>query len=275
MIAVKRVLPESLKRAVRIAFAPALPMRGRLQLLTVERRLHRGRHRQGQSDAEVDLGVGRAILSSSDLYIDYVTFFGIFVDRLFDTDYANMHVIDLGAHCGYYGAYALGRGAACVYSYEPHSGNYQRLTRCAETFHTHGRCWVTDRCAVGSHDGVVALNVSSQSWSHSLYTPMTGEAIGVEHVDLRSFSSILNTVRRTAGDAPIFVKINVEGAAGDVILGTSVDEWRDVSGVMFDCEPNGPHEPGQLIDHLRQAGFTPLPARGRLYWLGRLKPADE
>jgi hypothetical protein len=128
---------------------------------------------------------------------------------------------------------------------------------------------VTERSAVGSADGEVALNVSSQSWSHSIYAPATGEHVGVEHVPLRSFSSILQAVQDAAAGAAIVVKINIEGAAGDVVLGTPVDLWDNVAEVVFDCEPNGPYEAGQLIDHLEKAGLVLRPARGRLYRLSR------
>ena len=262
----KRLFPRSVKRAVRIGFATSLPVNGRLQLLAVERLQKRPGH---HDDAAINLGSGRAFLSGSDLYIDYVTFFGIFVDELFKSDYSNTQVIDLGAHCGYFGAYALSKGAACVYSYEPHSGNYNSLVRSAATFRQQGYCWMTERSAVGSADGEVALNVSSQSWSHSIYAPATGYQVGVEQVPMRSFSSILQTVCDAAAGAAILVKINIEGAAGDVVLGTSVDLWDNVAEVIFDCEPNGPYDAGQLIDHLEKSGLVLRPARGRLYRLSR------
>lgn len=128
---------------------------------------------------------------------------------------------------------------------------------------------MTERSAVGAADGEVALNVSSQSWSHSIYAPATGDQIGVEQVPLKSFSSILKAVQDAAAGAAIVVKINIEGAAGDVVLGTSVDHWDNVAEVIFDCEPNGPYEAGQLIDHLEKSGLVLRPARGRLYRLSR------
>lgn len=133
----RRLVPTSVKRATRIAFASSVPVNGRLQLLAVER-LQRRPGQHDDTDTAIDLGSGQAFLSGSDLYIDYVTFFGIFVDELFKADYSGTHVIDLGAHCGYFGAYAIQKGAARVYSYEPHSGNYNRLVKSAATFRQKG-----------------------------------------------------------------------------------------------------------------------------------------
>ena len=61
----------------------------------------------------------------------------------------------------------------------------------------------------------------------------------------------------------------MEAAAGDVVLGTSVDLWQSVAEISFDREPNGPYEPGQLIDHLENSGLVLRPARGRLFRLSR------
>ena len=49
------------------------------------------------------------------------------------TDYAGAVVLDLGAHKGYFGAYALARGARLVISFEPETANLELLERGAET----------------------------------------------------------------------------------------------------------------------------------------------
>jgi hypothetical protein len=65
------------------------------------------------------------------------------------------------------------------------------------------------------------------------------------------------TERSAVGSADGEVALNIEGAAGDVVLGTPVDLWENVAEVIFDCEPNGPYEAGQLIDHLEKSGLVP------------------
>ena len=67
-------------------------------------------------------------IGSDNVHVDLQTFAEIFVLREYaPLDVRSAHVLDLGAHKGYFAAWALRRGAAFVSSYEPHPKNFAAL----------------------------------------------------------------------------------------------------------------------------------------------------
>jgi FkbM family methyltransferase len=170
--------------------------------------------------------------------------------RLFD----DCVVIDLGGNRGYLGAYALLNGALAVYSYEPNSGNYETLRRCASSFDQLQHPWKLERCAVADRDGEIDLNISENSWHHSIYTPTSEMTDAIERVPVRSFSAIVEEVRSAHPREPIAVEMTVEGAETDVILGTPVPAWEEVSSLMFDGFSRPDRVP-QLLEHLSRSGL--------------------
>ena len=71
----------------------------------------------------VRVGPATVFLSDDDYEIDWASFAFVAVDDAYAGDYRDAYVVDLGAHKGYYGAYALRHGARGVVSYEPESTN--------------------------------------------------------------------------------------------------------------------------------------------------------
>ena len=108
----------------------AFPWRTRAALALAEsrRRIRAGdRYRLGYAG-------GSLFLSQDDYEIDWETLKNTLVDEPYLADYRGAIVLDLGAHKGYYGAYALAHGAASVASYEPEAANVSFLARSAATF---------------------------------------------------------------------------------------------------------------------------------------------
>ena len=66
-------------------------------------------------------------LSHDDYEIDWKSLAFVAVDDAYAGDYEGAVVVDVGAHKGYYGAYALLHGARAVVSYEPESANFALL----------------------------------------------------------------------------------------------------------------------------------------------------
>jgi FkbM family methyltransferase len=260
-------------RAAKVARTKTLPVATRLRLFTLEAR--RQTHRRLKS---VPIGFRRpqrlrvpdgvVWLDGAGIEIDYLTFCEIFVDEIFAARVTGCVVLDVGAHRGYYGAYALAGGAAAVYSYEPQSDNFATLERTAAS-HARSSDWVVECCAVGSRPRTADLHVSSESWSHSLYTPASGDIVGVEQVTVRPFPDVLADVQHREPGRPIVVKLNIEHAAGEVILGTPVRCWRTVQTLLFDYE-SGTREPLEdLLAHLKAAGMALRQGNGRNYRLER------
>ena len=80
-----------------------LPLRARVDLLRAEtaRRVRRARA------YAVRVGPATVFLSDDDYEIDWASFAFVAVDDAYEGDYRDAFVVDLGAHKGYYGAYAL------------------------------------------------------------------------------------------------------------------------------------------------------------------------
>ena len=214
-------------------------------------------------DVPLRLRAGTVWLGSASWDIDFLVFVEVFLSGMYRTQCAGKIVIDLGAHRGYYSLYALLHGAAHIYAFEPHSGNYAGLVRTLEAIDPARLRWSAYRSAVSDRPGEVNLFVSPESWGHSLYPQLVGDASSVERVRANAFSVILDAIRRVQPSRPIVVKINIEGAAGDVILGTPVALWREVSDVLFDYEPGSPHPRADLLRHLASAGLTSVEADSR------------
>ena len=60
-------------------------------------------------------------ISLKQRFIDLVVFMELFLLRRYEIDYRNSVVVDIGAHKGYFLAYALLNGAAVVFAFE-HQG---------------------------------------------------------------------------------------------------------------------------------------------------------
>jgi FkbM family methyltransferase len=242
------------KRTTRIVMKRKLPIRTRWRLLVTELVLLRGK----RTAVRVPLGDQIIELEAATLYVDYVTLYGMLVDEHFSLGFDGAVIIDIGAHKGYYGARALFYGAAHVYSYEPERQNFAALSRAARGCPER---WTIERCAVGPHDGTIALHVSSNSWSHSLYVPESGDILGTQNVTMRRLGDLLERAR-AAGDR-MACKINAEGFAGAMILATSPSDWAGINELWCDFEPSDPVPVTDTIAHLVEAGFHVSERAGR------------
>ena len=185
--------------------------------------------------------------------VDRVAYFGIFLEGWYRADFHDAVVVDVGAHKGYFGGFALLEGAREVHSFEPEEANFAALERAAATF---GSRWVVRRAAVAAAPGSVKLNVSAESAGHSI---VHAEAEGprrtirserVEAVAMRDVLSDLSGRGRS-----LIVKIDAEGAEGEIVLGTPRDAWRAVDDVFLEVHRFSPASTAQIVDHLRPAGL--------------------
>lgn len=232
----------------------ALGVRLNLRRVALPRRL-RDLIAPPRGDVALCLGDGMTWLSAASWEIDLMTFWEVFVLRIYGGAYARAVVLDLGGHRGYFGAFALLHGARHVASFEPQRDNYATLLRTLRTFDGQRGRWTAERCAIGDADGEVDLYISSESWSHSIYQPSDSAVVGRERVPLRRLAPILEAVQTRYPRSPLIVKINIEGAAGDVILSTPTSLWQGVSEVMFDFEATTPQRLEDVLTYLRHAGF--------------------
>lgn len=228
------------KRVARILTA-ALPMSTKRALLRAER--------GSDTDLAVPLGELTAWIDPASGEIDYFTLYGAIIDRHFPCDVGGAAVLDIGAHKGYFALRCFSDGATRVDSYEPASQNLRSLRRSAETRSE----WRVFPNAVGAQDGTVSLHLAPGSWGHSVHTPVGGESVGTEVVEMVALSDALRSV--SEGGEPVVVKINVEGAAGSMILGTQPDDWGRVRLLWADVEVNDPVGLAKIVAHLSACGL--------------------
>lgn len=251
------------KRVVRILLA-GLPWGTKRALLTAEFRRDR--------DIDVPLGGLVAHLAAASVEIDYFTLYGAIVDRHFPCDVEGAAVLDVGAHKGYFAVRSFADGAVQVDSYEPAGQNLTSLRRSAEAHPG----WRVFPHAVGADAGTVTLHLAPGSWGHSVHTPVGGESVGVEEVEMVALSTALRTV--SDGGLPVVAKINVEGAAGSMILGTRPDDWRAVRLLWADVEVNDPVGLDEIAAHLASCGLRHERTDGQrnlfLRPEGSLRPPD-
>lgn len=209
--------------------------------------------RRGKRLARMPLKHGNCYLEPSPLRIDYRVFREIFVDGCYRTDYRSRPVLDLGAHRGYFGAYALLRGASRVVSYEPEATNFAFLRRAATSFVSSGSRWEVERAAVGPMDGEALLRLRDQSWGHTLIEMDWVKVAGTQTVSVSSFERVLQ--RFSAPEGSLIVKIDIEGSEGALVMDTSIQAWSPVAELFIEIEPFCPVDRRTLLDRLEATGL--------------------
>ena len=161
----------------------------------------------------VELGGAR------DFPVDWLAFVEVFTGAGYAADYRHASVLDVGAHKGYFGAFAFGSGASAVVSYEPATPNYRALERAASRI---AERWSTRHAAVGGERGEGTLFLDRTSWAHSLVRvkkPAGEETVSI--VTLADAFEELPPVSR------IVAKIDAEGSEYAILAATSVLERVD------------------------------------------------
>jgi FkbM family methyltransferase len=194
---------------------------------------------------------GTLLFGRDSFAVDRVAYFGVFLERWYAADYRDATVIDVGAHKGYYGAFALLEGAREVWSFEPESTNFALLERTAASF---GSRWTVSRTAIGSTSGKVELHVSAESAGHSVVLAQTEgqrRTIKSEHVSVLPIRDVLEA----SSARPLIVKIDAEGSECDIVLGTPPEVWRRVDHVFLEVHDFAPCSTSDLVNHLGRAGL--------------------
>ncbi len=212
--------------------------------------------RRNGSDVGVPIGDGMAWIAGESDEVDYFTLYGAIIDNHFPAEVGGVAVLDIGAHKGYFALRSFAQGAQRVDSYEPASQNLENLRRSAA-----GRDnWNVRPFAVGAEQGTVELHLSPGSWGHSVHIPVGGESVGSEMVEMVSLSSALADIG--SASLAVVAKINVEGAAGSMILGTGADDWSAVRLLWADVESNDPVGLDAIKAHLEPCGLTHVETDG-------------
>ena len=230
-----------------------VPVRTRLGLLLTEAR----RWARPKPVYSPRYGRGRVLLSGSDYEIDWKTLAWVLADEVYATDYDGAVVLDIGAHKGYFGAYALAHGARTVISFEPETENARLLELSAASFRASGAHWLIRRTAVGAMKGETELHVMGGSWGHAINPPeaFAEYEVGIQRVTVDAMSDVLDDAVTLAGESPLVVKINVEGDECPLVLGTPASSWQHVSELFVEMHPWATCGDDELAAHVEAAGL--------------------
>ena len=259
------------RRLAQVLLDRRVPARTRLDLLTAEVR----RRTRPKAVYPLRYGRGTLFLSHDDYGIDRETLKWVVVDRAYDGDYEDAVVVDIGAHKGYFGAYALERGARAVISFEPEASNLELLERSAESYRRRGLTWSVRAAAVGAARGEAELHVMSASWGHALHPPdaFTEWEVGVQQVVVVSIADALTEAETLAErGSRLVVKVNVEGEECGIVLGTEPPTWQNVSELFVETHPWAGCDATELAEHLAPVGFRAVPSS--MAQVLRLRPAE-
>lgn len=156
-----------------------------------------------------------------DFPVDWKAFVEIFGATPYPAPYGGAHVLDVGAHKGYFGAFALASGASVVVSFEPAARNYGALARAA-TPPRHR--WLTRNAALGSESGTGVLRLDYASWAHSLIE--VERPAGEQPVSIVTLEHALAEL--PVGGSRTIVKIDAEGSECDILARPEALERVDV-----------------------------------------------
>ena len=230
-----------------------LPLSTRLDLFAADtRRRWAARELYG-----VRYGAGRVYLSHADYDVDRASFAFAVTEATYATAYAGAVGLDVGAHKGYFGAYAVAHGASSVVAYEPESANLVVLERTATSYRD-GVEWTVRPAAVDATSGRSDLHVMRGSWGHSLEPPdaFAEHEVGLESVEVEALADVLaGTVAHSAGRR-LVVKVNIEGAECSAILGSAPSAWDGVSEVFVETHPWASCGADEIAAQLELAGLT-------------------
>lgn len=201
-------------------------------------------------------------LGTRDFAIDWRTFVDIFGRDEYPAPYAGAHVLDIGGHKGYFGAYALALGAAVVVSFEPALNNYAALERAARPL---GDRWLTRNAAVGSASGIGVLRLDRTSWAHSLVEVERPE--GEQAVSIVTLEEALSQLR--AGGSTTIVKIDAEGSECEIL--SDPEPLARVTVLMVEYHPRIARCPeGELIASVKAGGLELTSRQGGVLRFSRI-----
>jgi len=236
-----------------------IPLRTRRDLLRAELR----RRIRPTAAYAVSCGPGEVFLSQDDYGVDWESLKFVVADDAYRTDHTGAVVLDVGAHKGYYGAYAISRGARAIVSFEPETGNVELLERAAATYRARGIEWQVRQVAVGAEKGQAELHVMSGSWGHALHPPETFAQyeVGTERVPVEAMADVLAEVGSLVPEgAPLVVKINVEGEECGIVLETPARAWERVTELFVETHPWVACTAADLAEYLAPAGLSEAPS---------------
>jgi FkbM family methyltransferase len=223
---------------------PELSPSGKRSLVIAKARYHA---RILRHDTVVDCRTARIRFGRESFPFDWYVFYEIFIDRVYErVHFPRATVLDLGAHKGYFAAFALIRGAREVVSYEPEATNFRRLAAAAAEVPG----WTVHPEAVAGEAGVRSLSIRD-AWSHTLIRHRDGADVAT--VSATSLESVLKASK--LGPRQV-LKIDIEGAECEALAGTPSDVLARVDELVIETHEDAPCQAAHIITLAGAAGLS-------------------
>lgn len=230
------------REMLRVMKCPELTMGGRLSLLVAKARYHA---RALECDAVVDCKVARIRFGRESFPFDWYVFQEVFIRREYeDVRFEGASVLDLGAHKGYFAAFALRHGASKVVSFEPEPANFQRLAAAADQVLE----WTVRREAIAGETGMRMLSIK-QAWSHTLAMPGAGD-----HAVTVPATTLGDVIATYPGERQV-VKVDIEGAECEALANTPSDLLGRVDELVVEAHAESPCQPSDIVAIAEAAGL--------------------
>jgi FkbM family methyltransferase len=215
----------------------------------------RSRNRISSRIQPIHLVRGIVFVDGKTSVIDLRTFAQVFLDEVYSgLEFRDCAVIDIGAHKGYFAAYAMLRGAKAVICYEPEDSNFRALSLFAES--TDGSKRVIElHQEAGGEDGEAQLYVSSESWCHSTIARPELKYSKTINVPSRSLPNILLEARKRFTKDNIILKIDAEGAECPLLLNASAESLSEVREIIFEFHTFSHCSLQHIVEKLSSVGF--------------------
>jgi FkbM family methyltransferase len=204
---------------------------GRMDIL----RVVWARRKKENTFRSIRLRVGNIFVDGQNGAIDFQVFGQVFLDEVYSrVCLCDNVIVDLGAHKGYFAAFALSVGARAVFCYEPEPTNFACLSRFAETARLNGKTIEVFHAAAGAADGDVTLYTSDESWRHTTIAGQAEAKRGRLQVPCHCLSSILAEVRKAFPEANLVLKVDAEGAECPILLHSPEECFASIREIVFE-----------------------------------------
>jgi len=156
----------------------------------------------------------KVLLSGRDFIYDKNPFREIFSDGIYQTDYKDAIVLDVGAHKGYLTIFALLSGARKVYAYEPDDFNFKFLEKNVKLNGFSDKVLLFNE-AMARETAERDFFVMQSSASHSLIERRDRKIVKKTRVRGICINDVLGDI--TQGGQKIIFKLDVEGGEYEII----------------------------------------------------------
>jgi len=213
------------------------------------------RKRMSDRMLQIQLPQGTVFINGLTAVIDLRTFAQVFLDEIYGgLSFRDRVVIDVGAHKGYFAAYALLKGAKATVCYEPEDSNFKALALFSQTIRSDGRVIEIHHEAIGS-DGEMDLYVSADSWAHTTVCRQDFIFSKVVRVSSRSLATALSNARERFSEDDFILKIDAEGVESAALLRTPPELFSRVGEIIFEFHSFSGLPLQGVLDRMNSIGF--------------------